>query len=55
VIISQLQAELADFMEIRPILIELLQFIHLKSTDETVRAVAEVLANRLQNLRVLGQ
>jgi len=55
VIIRQLQTELADFMEIRPILIDLLQFIHLKSKDEAVSAVAEVFANRLKNLPALGQ
>jgi len=55
VVVSQLQAELPDFMEARPVLIDLLQFIHLKSPAEAVCEVAEVLANRLQNLRALGQ
>ena len=55
VIISQLQAELPDFMEVRPVLIDLLQFIERKSSNEVVRGVAEVLANRLSNLRALGQ
>jgi len=32
-----------------------LQFIHHKSPDERVRRVAEMLANRLSNLRALGQ
>jgi hypothetical protein len=32
-----------------------LQFIHHKSSDEWVRSVAEILANRLSNLRALGQ
>jgi adenine-specific DNA methylase len=54
-VISQLQADLPDFMEARPALIDLLQFIQHKSLDEAVREVAEVLANRLQNLRALGQ
>ena len=54
-VISQLQADLPDFMEARPVLIDLLQFIQHKSLDEAVREVAEVLANRLQNLRALGQ
>ena len=55
VVVSQLQTELPDFMEVRPVLIDLLLFIHQKSSDETVRGVAEVLANRLRNLRALGQ
>jgi hypothetical protein len=42
-------------MEIRPLLIDLLQFIQHKSPHEAVRAAAEVLSNRLQNLRALGQ
>jgi len=42
-------------MEVRPVLIDLLHFIQLKSPDEVVRDVAEVLANRLRNLRALGQ
>lgn len=55
VVVSQLQAELPDFMAIRPLLIDLLHFIQHKSPDETVRVAAEVLSNRLQNLRALGQ
>jgi len=42
-------------MEVRPLLIDQLQFIHHKSPDEQVRSVAEILANRLSNLRALGQ
>jgi len=55
VVVSQLQAELPDFMEVRPLLIDQLQFIQHKSPDERVRSVAEILANRLSNLRALGQ
>ncbi|MDX8396656.1 MAG: anti-phage-associated DUF1156 domain-containing protein [Mariprofundaceae bacterium] len=55
VVVSQLQAELPDFMEARPLLIDLLKFIQHKSPDEPVRGVAEVLSNRLSNLRALGQ
>ncbi len=36
-------------------LIDQLQFIQHKSPDERVRSVAEIPANRLSNLRALGQ
>ncbi len=55
VIISQLQAELPDFMETRPLLIDMLSFIERKATDETVREVAEILGARLRNMRALGE
>jgi putative DNA methylase len=55
VIISQLQAELPDFMETRLLLIDMLSFIERKATDETVREVAEVLGARLRNMRALGE
>jgi putative DNA methylase len=54
-VVSQLQADLPEFMEIRPRLIDLLHFIELKSPDSGVRNAAEVLGNRLSNLRALGQ
>lgn len=54
-VIQQLQAALPDFMEARPVLIDMLQFIALKSPEHPVRDLAEVLANRLKNLRALGQ
>ena len=57
-VIQQLQAALPDFMEIRPVLIDMLQFIAQKappSPEHQVRDLAEVLANRLKNLRALGQ
>lgn len=54
-VVSQLQADLPEFMEIRPLLIDLLHFIELKSLDAAVRNAAEVLGNRLSNLRALGQ
>ena len=54
-VISQLQAEMPDFMEIRPLLIDMLVFIERKTPEPEVRGVAEVLGARLRNLRVLGQ
>ena len=40
---------------LRPLLIDLLQFVHTKAPDQAVREVAEVFANRLSNVRALGQ
>lgn len=54
-IIDQLQQELPDFLDIRPLLIDLLAFIESKSSEAEVRDAAEVLGGRLKNLRVLGQ
>lgn len=54
-VISQLQAEMPDFIEIRPLLIDTLAFIERKAPEPEVRHVAEVLGARLRNLRALGQ
>lgn len=54
-VISQLQADLPDFMEIRPVLIDMLTFIENKAPEKTTRDVAEILAARLKNMRALGQ
>ena len=53
-IISQLQAEMADFREARPILIDLLAFIERKAPEPEVHTAAEVLGARLKNLRFGG-
>lgn len=50
-IVSQLQAEMADFLEVRSLLVDLLAFIERKAPEEQVRAGAEVLGARLKNLR----
>jgi len=55
VIISQLQAELPDFMEVRPLLIGLLDFLATKTPEPAVRAAAEILGARLKNMRALNQ
>ena len=55
VVIRQLQAELPDFMEIRPLLIDILGFIDRMAPEDEVRQAAEVLGARLRNLRALGQ
>lgn len=50
-IISQLQAEMVDFLEARPLLVDLLAFIERKAPEPEVRTAAEVLGARLKNLR----
>jgi hypothetical protein len=53
-VISHLQEELPDFMEIRSILIDMLKFVENKAPEQTTRDVAEVLGARLRNMRALG-
>lgn len=54
-VISQLQADLPDFIEVRPILIDMLNFIEKKAPEKATRDAAEVLGARLKNMRALGQ
>lgn len=54
-VIQQLQADLPDFMEVRALLIDMCRFIAEKSREATVRSTAELLGDRLKNLRALGQ
>lgn len=54
-VISQLQADLPDFMEVRLILIDMLTFIEKKAPEKATRDAAEVLGARLKNMRALGQ
>lgn len=50
-IISQLQAEMPDFLEARPLLVDLLAFVERKAPEADVRTAAEVLGARLKNQR----
>jgi putative DNA methylase len=50
-IISQLQAEMPDFLEARPLLMDLLAFVERKAPEPEVRTTAEVLGARLRNQR----
>lgn len=50
-IISQMQAEMPDFLEARPLLVDLLAFVERKAPELDVRAAAEVLGARLKNQR----
>lgn len=54
-VISQLQADLPDFMEVRPVLIDMLSFIEKKAPEQATRNAAEVLGARLKNMRALGE
>jgi adenine-specific DNA methylase len=51
VIVEQIKNEMADFLEVRPLLVDMLAFIERKSPEAAVRSVAEVLGARLKNLR----
>ena len=51
VIVEQLRAEMADFLEARTLLVDMLTFIERKTPEVEVRSAAEVLGARLKNLR----
>ncbi|WP_257284215.1 hypothetical protein [Endozoicomonas sp. SESOKO1] len=52
VVINQMQEELPDFLDSRPLLMDLTHFISNKALDQEVRDAAEILAGRLRNLRL---
>lgn len=51
VIVEQLRAEMADFLEARSLLVDMLAFIERKTSEPEVRIAADVLGARLKNLR----
>jgi adenine-specific DNA methylase len=51
VIVDQMRGEMPDFLEVRPLLVDVLTFIERKSPEPEVRTAAEVLGARLKNLR----
>ena len=51
VIVEQLRGEMADFLEVRSLLVDMLAFIERKAPESEVRSAAEVLGARLKNLR----
>ena len=55
VVVGQVQEDLPDFLEIRPLLIDMLSFIERKAPEQEVRDAAEVLGGRLKNLRAFSQ
>jgi adenine-specific DNA methylase len=54
VVISQFQADLPDFMEIRVLLLDVLTFIENKAPEKVTRDAAELLGARLRNMRAIG-
>jgi putative DNA methylase len=51
VIVDQMRGEMADFLELRPLLVDVLAFMERKSAEPETRGAAEVLGARLKNLR----
>ena len=51
VIVEQLRSEMADFLEARPLLVDMLAFVERKAPESEVRTASEVLGARLKNLR----
>ena len=47
----KLRAEMADFLEVRSLLVDMLTFIERKAPESEVRSAAETLGARLKNLR----
>ena len=54
VVVGQIQEDLPDFPEIRPLLIDMLEFLQLKAPEPEVCEQAEILVGRLRNLRVFN-
>ena len=55
VVVSQIQEDLPDFLEVRPLLIDMLSFIERKAPEQEVRDAAEILGGRIKNLRAFNQ
>lgn len=51
-VVKMLMEDLPEYMEIRPKLIDLANFLSIKSSSEAVRTASEVLASRMQNQRL---
>ena len=55
VVVGQIQEDLPDFLEIRPLLIDMLAFIRSKAPEPEIRDCAEILGGRFRNLRAFNQ
>lgn len=54
-VVLQLIEDIPEFLDVRPKLIDIARFLAVKARDAVVRNAAEVLADRMQNQRALGQ
>lgn len=55
IVVQQLSQELPDFLSIRANLVDILRFLESKAEDQKTRDAAELLADRMKNLKALGQ
>lgn len=55
VVVQQLMEDIPEFLDVRPKLIDVARFLAAKTRDGVVRSASEVLADRMQNQRALGQ
>lgn len=55
VVVQQLMEDIPEFLDVRLKLIDMARFLATKTRDAAVRNAAEVLADRMQNQRALGQ
>ncbi len=53
-VVEQIQVDLPDFLEVRAILIDMMEFFERKAPEKAVRDAAEVLGSRLKNIRAIG-
>jgi len=51
-VIDYLHSDIANFLEARPLLIDITEFIATKTRDNKVRDVAEILVARMRNQRL---
>jgi hypothetical protein len=52
VIVDQIRGEMAYFLEVCPVLVDILAFIQGRSPEREVGTAAEILGARLKNLRL---
>lgn len=55
VVVQQLMEDIPEFLDVRIKLIDMARFLATKTSEVSVRNAAEVIADRLQNQRALGQ
>lgn len=55
IVVQQLMEDIPEFLDVRLKLIDMARFLASKARDADIRSAAEVLADRMQNQRALGQ